>query len=257
MTEQANSGFGYYSSGLFARFTQPGQPCGVVRDGDIDVGLVMIGSLMDPPPPPSSEFTVPAPALGFSGPATDKQMQLQVCANVYQSRSAFYYVYDWIGGPPRLPDLEPPIPPVDEEFDHLLEITLGGTQQVVPGTDIRYVATVTNAGRLPQKDVEVVFDEVLVPVKLPPGWTCRQKDVTKDVPDELDFLPRTHQGIARVLICGTGTLKSGESASVTASLPTSLANAGSDLRLTAYANAACATTTRGCTSEATMTTVIR
>jgi hypothetical protein len=101
IAELANNGIGFYASGLLARFTQPGQPCGIVRDGDIDVGVVSLGSLIGTPP--SGEFAVPVPATGFSGPATSQRMQLQVCADIMPSRSSFYYEYEWKEVPATAP----------------------------------------------------------------------------------------------------------------------------------------------------------
>ncbi len=188
ITEQANSGFGYYASGLFARFTRPGQPCGIVRAGDIDVGIVMIGSLMDPPPPPSGEFIVPAPAPGFSGPETSQQMQLQVCANVYQSQTASYYVYEWKPAAATAPSGPKASPTATPPTRAKLVVRVAAPERVPSSKQqpqvIRYLIRLTNEGNGPATGVSqswtASFDSGWIPdvkvIRASDGWTCADTD---------------------------------------------------------------------------------
>jgi hypothetical protein len=113
---------------------------------------------------------------------------------------------------------------MDNDAPDLLELALDGPLEAARGSDLQYVATATNSGLRPLSGIFIgVFSRyVTAPsVQAPPGWTCKveEKPAIELPGGASNWIDAQEYGWINAeewLVCGSGTLKPGESASLTA-----------------------------------------
>jgi hypothetical protein len=113
-----------------------------------------------------------------AGPYFPNTNKMSLRAMGYQAFGAVDRIYEWVPVTGTSAPIVPPIPPVDDMFGRLLEVTLGGPQEVAQGSEFQHVATATNAGKLPLSGVKqkprvtFLFTPIafglLSPFRLPP-----------------------------------------------------------------------------------------